>query len=168
MLLPNLCTVQVLRKADIVARQQVAHTNAERSIMEKVRHPFVVGLKCAFQTTHKLYMVMDFVQGGDMYTHLSRRGALRSSLVQLFTAEIVLALQVRRRCVFACVGPLHSSVCMLCWRDASRRTRARVRTFAAHTHQPPPPSPPATPPSSPTSPHARCSTCTRLGSSTAT
>ena len=81
--IPN--CLQVLRKADIVARQQVAHTNAERSIMEKVRHPFVVGLKCAFQTTHKLYMVMDFVQGGDMYTHLSRRGALRSSALRLLS-----------------------------------------------------------------------------------
>ena len=124
----------------MISVSQVEHTNAERSIMEKVDHPFVVGLKCAFQTTHKLYMVMDFVQGGDMYTHLSRRGALRSSLVQLFTAEIVLALQVCVR-VYVCVvrvwylalylslcacGELCTSECgSECGASASARARAR-------------------------------------------
>jgi serine/threonine protein kinase len=46
-----------MRKVDVKRRNQVAHTMAERRIMASVRHPFVVPLLCAFQTSEKLYMV---------------------------------------------------------------------------------------------------------------
>ena len=49
------------------------NTKTEREILLRVRHPFVVQMHYAFQTAVKLYMVMDFVSGGDLYFHLRRR-----------------------------------------------------------------------------------------------
>jgi serine/threonine protein kinase len=60
--------------------------------LEAVHHPFIVGLAYAFQTQQKLYMVMDFVQGGDFFTYLRREGRLPEERVQLYVAEIALAL----------------------------------------------------------------------------
>lgn len=66
----------------------------ERNILSKARgHPFLVGLKYAFQTKNRLHLVTEFCPGGDLYTHLSRFGPIVSlpRLVQT-AAELVLAL----------------------------------------------------------------------------
>lgn len=65
----------------------------ERLILESVRHPFTVGLKMAFQSPYKLYMVLDFVAGGDMFTLLSRQGALPEPRARLYAAQILLAFR---------------------------------------------------------------------------
>ena len=51
--------MKVLRKEAIIARKQVAHTKAEKSILQKIQHPFIVKLNYAFQTEDKLYMVLE-------------------------------------------------------------------------------------------------------------
>ena len=53
--------MKVLRKEAIIARKQVDHTRAEKAILQKIEHPFIVKLNYAFQTEEKLYMVLDFV-----------------------------------------------------------------------------------------------------------
>ena len=55
--------MKVLKKDHVVQRNQVEHTMAERRILENIRHPFIVSLRYAFQTTQKLYMVFDFSSG---------------------------------------------------------------------------------------------------------
>ena len=42
----------------------------------QVNHPFLVGLKCAFQSKDKLYFVMDYLVGGELFTHLQKNGLL--------------------------------------------------------------------------------------------
>ena len=69
-------------------------TKTERDILSVVKHPFIVQLSFAFQNTNKLYMVMDFVQGGDFFTFMRKFGRLRESWVQLYVTEIAMALQV--------------------------------------------------------------------------
>lgn len=49
--------MKVLKKAQLVARKQVAHTKTERKVLEDINHPFVCHLRYAFQTETKLYMV---------------------------------------------------------------------------------------------------------------
>merc|ERR1712154_318577 len=62
--------MKVLRKEAIIARKQVDHTRAEKAILQKIEHPFIVKLNYAFQTEEKLYMVLDFVNGGELFFHL--------------------------------------------------------------------------------------------------
>ena len=84
--------MKVLRKEAIVARKQVDHTRAEKAILQKIRHPFIVSLHFAFQTEDKLYMVLDFVNGGELFFHLKKEGKFDEERVRLYAAEIALAL----------------------------------------------------------------------------
>jgi len=84
--------MKVLRKDTIVARKQVAHTKAEKNILMKIQHPFIVNLNYAFQTKDKLYMILDYINGGELFFHLKKEGRFAESRVKLYAAEIVCAL----------------------------------------------------------------------------
>lgn len=84
--------MKVLRKETIVARKQVAHTKAEKNILMKIQHPFIVNLNYAFQTKDKLYMILDYINGGELFFHLKKEGRFSESRVKLYAAEIVCAL----------------------------------------------------------------------------
>ncbi len=47
-------------------------TKMERNILAEVQHPFIVKLHYAFQTEGKLYLILDFLRGGDLFTRLSK------------------------------------------------------------------------------------------------
>ena len=86
--------MKVLKKKELVRRKQVERTKTERHILEKAAgHPFVVSLAYAFQTQYKLYMVMDFVQGGDFFTYFRKVGRMKESWARFYICEIALALQ---------------------------------------------------------------------------
>ncbi|EFA78686.1 protein kinase 2 [Heterostelium album PN500] len=84
--------MKVLRKDAIIARKQVNHTKSEKSILQCISHPFIVNLHFAFQTRDKLYMILDFVNGGELFFHLKREGRFSEARVKLYAAEIVSAL----------------------------------------------------------------------------
>ena len=56
----TLHALKVLKKDYIIGKNQVEHTKTERSVLEYVRHPYIVGLTMAFQTTDKLFFVLDY------------------------------------------------------------------------------------------------------------
>ena len=84
--------MKVLRKDAIIARKQVAHTRSEKAILQKINHPFIVNLHFAFQTDKKLYMILDYVNGGELFFHLKKEGKFPEQRVRMYAAEIVLAL----------------------------------------------------------------------------
>jgi len=84
--------MKVLRKDNIIAKKQVAHTKAEKHILEKVSHPFIIKLNYAFQTEGKLYLILDYVNGGELFWHLKNSGRFDEDRVRFYTAEIVSAL----------------------------------------------------------------------------
>lgn len=84
--------MKVLEKHAIIARKQVAHTLSEKLIMQRIVHPFIVRLHYAFQTADKLFMVMDFVNGGELFFHLKNEGKFAEERVKIYAAEIALAL----------------------------------------------------------------------------
>ncbi|KAN0038373.1 hypothetical protein ACTA71_000548 [Dictyostelium dimigraforme] len=84
--------MKVLRKDAIIARKQVNHTKSEKTILQCISHPFIVNLHYAFQTKDKLYMVLDFVNGGELFFHLKREGRFSEPRVKIYAAEIVSAL----------------------------------------------------------------------------
>ena len=84
--------MKMLRKENIVKRNQVQHTKTERRVLESVSHPFLVSLQYAFQTPKKLYMVMEFCPGGELFFHLSRAGRFSEARAQFYSAETSLAI----------------------------------------------------------------------------
>ncbi|KAI9824507.1 MAG: cAMP-dependent protein kinase catalytic subunit [Sarea resinae] len=64
--------VKVLKKQQVVKMKQVEHTNDERRMLSKVKHPFLVTLWGTFQDSKNLYMVMDFVEGGELFSLLRK------------------------------------------------------------------------------------------------
>ena len=89
---PHTTPPQVLSKPYIVARNQVEHTNTERRVLGYVRHPFIVALHYAFQTRHKLYFVLEYCPGGELFTHIGRNKRLTEKHTRFYTAEIASAL----------------------------------------------------------------------------
>jgi serine/threonine protein kinase len=61
--------------------------------MTKVDFPFVVGLKFSFQTEEKLFLVMDYLPGGELFFHLRKQGLILEDTARFYGAELVLALE---------------------------------------------------------------------------
>ncbi|KAJ2559254.1 hypothetical protein EV175_000421 [Coemansia sp. RSA 1933] len=85
--------MKVLRKASIlVQRRQITFTMTERSILSEVQHPFIVKLYYAFQSNSKLYLIMEYVAGGELFTHMSNERIFSEDQAVFYAAELVLAL----------------------------------------------------------------------------
>jgi protein kinase A len=64
--------IKVLKKMQVVKMKQVEHTNDERRMLGMVKHPFLITLWGTFQDSRNLYMVMDFVEGGELFSLLRK------------------------------------------------------------------------------------------------
>jgi len=84
--------MKVLKKDHVRKRRQIEHTRTERKVLGTVRHPFIVGLHYAFQTEEKLYFVLDYCPGGELFFWLSREKRLPEHMARFYTSEITLAL----------------------------------------------------------------------------
>ena len=85
--------LKVLRKDNIIKRNQVEHTNTERSVLGYVRHPFIVGMNMAFQSKDKLYFVLDYCAGGELFFQLGKTGRFPEYRARFYAAEIILAIR---------------------------------------------------------------------------
>lgn len=72
--------VKVLKKQQVVKMKQVEHTNDERKMLQEVKHPFLITLWGTFQDSKNLYMVMDFVEGGELFS-LLRKSQVRHQVL---------------------------------------------------------------------------------------
>jgi protein kinase A len=64
--------IKVLKKAQVVKMKQIEHTNDERKMLQRVKHPFLITLWGTFQDSRNLYMVMDFIEGGELFSLLRK------------------------------------------------------------------------------------------------
>ncbi|KAK9765072.1 hypothetical protein K7432_006898 [Basidiobolus ranarum] len=86
--------MKVLKKASIVVHtKNTEYTKTERTILEEVSHPFIVKLFYAFQTNSKLYLILDYVAGGELFTHMAHERMFDEDVARFFAAELVLALE---------------------------------------------------------------------------
>ncbi|KAE8724294.1 Serine/threonine-protein kinase AtPK1/AtPK6 [Hibiscus syriacus] len=88
----DIYAMKVMRKDKIMERNHAEYMKSERDILTKVDHPFVVQLRYSFQTKYRLYLVLDFVNGGHLFFQLYRQGLFREDLARIYTAEIVSAV----------------------------------------------------------------------------
>lgn len=85
--------LKVIRKAHIISRSEVAHTLAERSVLAQINNPFITPLKFSFQNPEKLYFVLAFVNGGELFHHLQREQRFDINRSRFYTAELLCALE---------------------------------------------------------------------------
>ncbi|EPE31275.1 Protein kinase-like (PK-like) [Glarea lozoyensis ATCC 20868] len=85
--------LKTIRKAHIISRSEVAHTLAERSVLSQINNPFIVPLKFTFQSPEKLYFVLAFVNGGELFHHLQKEQRFDINRSRFYTAELLCALE---------------------------------------------------------------------------
>ena len=76
----DIYAMKVMKKEDLAKTNNIEYTLTERNILRNIRHPFIASLYCAFQTQGKVYLVMDFLNGGGLLYHM-RRVVSSSSLI---------------------------------------------------------------------------------------
>ncbi|KAK1801924.1 hypothetical protein P4O66_022550 [Electrophorus voltai] len=85
--------VKVLQKKAILKKKEEKHIMSERNVLLKnVKHPFLVGLHYSFQTADKLYFVLDYINGGELFYHLQRERCFLEPRARFYAAEIASAL----------------------------------------------------------------------------
>lgn len=89
----KLFAMKSLNKSNVKRRNQVEHTRTERRVLGRAKHPFIVHLHYAFQTSQKLYFVLDYCPGGELFFHLSRMERFEPPQARFYAAEITLALE---------------------------------------------------------------------------
>ncbi|KAF2280075.1 uncharacterized protein EI97DRAFT_429841 [Westerdykella ornata] len=104
-----------LRKASLtVHKKLVEQTKTERAILESVnRHPFVVKLYYAFQDHEKLYLILEYAQGGELFHHLATERMFSEEVAAFYMAEMVLALDHLHRNVGVVYRDLKPENCLL-------------------------------------------------------
>ncbi|KAG8214587.1 kinase-like domain-containing protein [Butyriboletus roseoflavus] len=85
--------LKTIRKAHIVDRKEITHTLAERLVLARVNNPFIVPLKFSFQSEQKLYLVLAFVNGGELFHHLQREQRFNEERSRFYSAQLLLALE---------------------------------------------------------------------------
>jgi len=89
----HIYAMKVLRKGDMVEREQVAHVRAERDVLVEADHKWVVKMFFSFQDPANLYLVMEFLPGGDMMTLLMKEDTFTEEVAQFYMAETALAIE---------------------------------------------------------------------------
>ncbi|CAI5979598.1 unnamed protein product [Closterium sp. NIES-64] len=89
----NVYAMKKLKKAEMLRRGQVEHVKAERNLLAEVGSKCIVQLYCSFQDEEFLYLVMEYLPGGDMMTLLMRKDTLTEDEARFYVGETVLAIE---------------------------------------------------------------------------
>ena len=84
--------MKILKKEEIIKRKQINHTKTERLLLEKLKHPFIAQLQFAFQDSKNLYLVTEFLQGGELFFHIKRKKYFEESTAKFYMAQLFLAI----------------------------------------------------------------------------
>lgn len=85
--------IKKMKKTEMVKKNQVAHVKAERDIMAEAKNPWIVDLTCSFRDERFLYLVMEFLPGGDLMTLLMRKDILSEAESRFYISETVIAVK---------------------------------------------------------------------------
>ncbi|ETB62025.1 AGC protein kinase [Plasmodium yoelii 17X] len=89
----KLYAMKILRKDNIVSQNQFEHTKVEKNILKCVSHPFIVKMYYSFQTSKKLYFILEYCPGGELFFHLSKLTKFTENIARFYISEIIMALQ---------------------------------------------------------------------------
>jgi len=84
--------MKMLKKSVLLEKQEVEHTKTENRVLQTLRHPFLVNLQYSFTSSDRVFFVMEYAGGGELFEHIGRLGRFPEPWVAFYSAEIVLAL----------------------------------------------------------------------------
>jgi serine/threonine kinase 38 len=82
-----------MRKEDMLSKNQIMHVRTEREILTSAKIPWIVNLKFSFQDENYLYLVMDYLPGGDLMSLLMNKNILTENESKFYIAELILAVE---------------------------------------------------------------------------
>ena len=85
--------MKILDKHRVVRKRQIEHTLAEKKILERISFPFIVNMESHFKDNLNLYIVLDFVPGGELFKHLRKMKKFAESHSRFYAAQIALAFE---------------------------------------------------------------------------
>jgi len=88
----KLFAIKILKKEMVLENEELEHTRTERNVLQSAEHPFLVRMYYSFQTADRLYFVMDYINGGELFYHMQREGKFSEERSKFYTAEIVCGL----------------------------------------------------------------------------
>lgn len=89
----SVVAIKKMKQTEMVKKNQVAHVKAERDIMAEARNEWIVDLKCSFRDEKFLYLVMEFLPGGDLMTLLMRKDILTEEESRFYISETIMAVK---------------------------------------------------------------------------
>ena len=87
-----LLAIKIFKKTDVIRTQQIEHILSEKSVLSRIDHPFIVKLVTSLQDTINLYLVMELVIGGEIFTHLRNSGRFSNETTRNYVAQVTLGL----------------------------------------------------------------------------
>lgn len=90
--------MKILDKRKIIKTKQVEHTRNEKKVLQSINYPFVVTLKYFFKDNSYLYMVLPFINGGELFSYLRRKGKFTEKVAKFYAAQVLLALEYLHYC----------------------------------------------------------------------
>ena len=85
--------IKMLKKSYIELKKQVDHIKTERNILVSADHPFIIKLYFSFQNERKLFFVLDYCPGGELFNLLCRNKRFDEYSVKFYVSQVVLALE---------------------------------------------------------------------------
>ena len=89
--------LKILQKENIVKLRQVEHVQNEKRVLQELQSPFIVNLLYQFQSSANLYMVMDYVPGGELFSHLRKMGKFTLGMTLFYASELTAAIGYMHR-----------------------------------------------------------------------
>lgn len=84
--------MKCIRKDVVIKHNAVDNMETEKFILNKLNHPFLVGMDYVFQKAYRIYFVMDYVEGGELFKHLSDLRRFSEAKTKFYAAQIAIAL----------------------------------------------------------------------------
>nr|CCC94332.1 putative protein kinase A catalytic subunit [Trypanosoma congolense IL3000] len=90
--------LKILKKQEILRMKQVDHILAESSILQELNHPFIVTMFKGFMDDYRLYLLLEYVVGGELFSHLRKAGKFPNDVAKFYSAEVILAFEYIHSC----------------------------------------------------------------------
>ncbi|AYU78037.1 protein kinase A catalytic subunit / PKAC3 [Leishmania donovani] len=83
--------LKILKKQEILRMKQVDHVMAEASLLQEIDHPFIVSMLRGYMDKNRLYILLEYVVGGELFSHLRKAGKFPNDVSKFYCAEVILA-----------------------------------------------------------------------------
>jgi protein kinase X len=85
--------LKILKKSEVIYLKQVEHVKTEKKLLEQIQHPFIVNLMGAFTDSRNLYLMMEYIIGGEFFSHLRKAGRFPNDTSKFYAAQVTMVFE---------------------------------------------------------------------------